>query len=102
MVAIVTLNFGICWLPTHIIAIISYVYENNQRLEALHYLLKIIANTLSYLTPVINPCVYAFYNENFRIPLIDLCKKITCRQDKQFMNRNSIKLKKKISREDIG
>lgn len=44
--------------------------------------LKLVANTLSYLTPVINPCVYAFFNENFRKSFIEILYQVTCRQPK--------------------
>jgi hypothetical protein len=68
MVSIITLNFTICWLPTQILLLLKqfdpkFPYTNNA--QNLIYLFKIIAHTLSYLTPVINPILYAFFNRNF-------------------------------------
>ncbi len=70
MVAIVTLNFGVCWFPTHIFVLLRHFQPTLlQNSYNTMYLFKIIANTLTYLTPVINPCLYGFFNENFRLPL---------------------------------
>lgn len=76
MVAVVTLNFGLCWFPTHLFIIIRGFVSSN---DSYMMIFKLSAHTLSYLTPVINPCLYAFYNENFRTCLFDLWYKITCR-----------------------
>jgi hypothetical protein len=75
MVAIVTLNFGICWFPTHLFALLRYLYPTwfNER-PASMYNFKTFANTLTYLTPVLNPFLYGFFNENFRTPLIKLLR----------------------------
>ena len=77
MVALVTLNFGVCWLPTHLISLLrefdsNFPYGENAQMYM--YLLKLSAHTLTYITPVINPCLYAFYNENFRLPLSEILK----------------------------
>jgi hypothetical protein len=79
MVAILTLNFGICWLPTHLLVIALRLF--NIREDLLNYMrmFKLIAHTFSYTTPVINPCVYAFYNENFRTSLFDIWNRVTCK-----------------------
>ncbi len=84
MVAVVTLNFGICWLPTHLFIILKRLIRVSPDSNAYVYLtiFKLIAHTLSYLTPVINPVLYAFYNENFLLPLIDIWSRITCRSAK--------------------
>lgn len=68
MVAVITLNFTLCWLPTQILLLLKqfdskFPYTNNAQHHV--YLFKIIAHTLSYLTPVINPILYAFFNRNF-------------------------------------
>lgn len=78
MVILVTLNFGVCWMPTHLMVILRSLVSNpNGPYLAV---LKLVANTLSYLTPVINPCVYAFFNENFRNSFIEIWYQITCRE----------------------
>jgi hypothetical protein len=81
MVVLVTVNFAVCWLPTHLFIIIkrSVAIEQNSDEYIYLSLFKIIAHTLSYLTPVINPCLYAFFNENFRSSFYDLWLKLTCR-----------------------
>ena len=81
MVILVTVNFAICWLPTHLFIIIKRSVSIEQNSDAYIYLslFKIIAHTLSYLTPVINPCLYAFFNENFRSSFHDLWLMMTCR-----------------------
>jgi hypothetical protein len=83
MVAVVTLNFGICWFPTHLFIILRALIESHDP-NVFSYLhaFKLVAHTLSYLTPVINPILYAFYNENFLLPLQDIWAKVTCRSTK--------------------
>jgi hypothetical protein len=81
MVAVVTANFAGCWAPTHLLIILRGVLPVNQNSELIVYLhfFKLLAHTLSYITPCINPILYAFYNENFRTPLIDIWNRATCR-----------------------
>ncbi|CAF1096430.1 unnamed protein product [Brachionus calyciflorus] len=87
MVAVVTLNFGICWLPTHLFIILKTTLgDSNPQLLPYLSLFKLFAHTLSYLTPVINPCLYAFYNENFRSCFYDLWFRMTCKSNKANMN----------------
>lgn len=81
MVAVVTLNFGICWLPTHLFIIFKPSLSEYPYLFPYLSLFKLIAHTLSYLTPVINPCLYAFYNENFRNSFYDLCYRLSCKKE---------------------
>lgn len=80
MVILVTLNFGVCWMPTHLMVILRSLVSNPY--SPYLAVLKLVANTLSYLTPVINPCVYAFFNENFRKSFIEILYQVTCRQPK--------------------
>lgn len=90
MVALVTLNFGICWLPTHLL-IIVYRSISIDTLYAYHpYFVsfKYFAHTLSYLTPVVNPCVYAFYNENFRTSLFDILRRVFYNRPPWLANKN--------------
>ena len=90
MVALVTLNFGICWLPTHLLII---VYRSTSE-DMLYYYhpyfvsFKYFAHTLSYLTPVVNPCVYAFYNENFRTSLFDILRRVFYNRPPWLANKN--------------
>ena len=83
MVAIVTLNFAICWLPAHLfILLIAYIDKNKitQTTYTALALFKSFAHTLSYVTPVLNPISYAFFNENFRQPLTQLFEKVNCKR----------------------
>lgn len=84
MVAVLTLAFGICWLPTHLFIILRRVVTFSEDSNMYIYLtvFKLIAHTLSYLTPVVNTILYAFYNENFRQPLADIWMRATCRTKK--------------------
>ncbi|RNA11054.1 kiSS-1 receptor [Brachionus plicatilis] len=95
MVAVVTLNFGICWLPTHLFIIFKPSLSEYPYLFPYLSLFKLVAHTLSYLTPVINPCLYAFYNENFRNSFYDLCFRVSCK--KQSVNRTKV-LNKSMSK----
>ena len=83
MVVIVTINFAVCWLPTHLFIIIKSAFFSEPDLPLNAYvaltIFKQFAHTLSYLTPVINPFLYAFYNENFRSSILLFFKDITCR-----------------------
>ena len=96
MVAVVTLNFGICWFPTHLFILLKR-FINLENPNAFVYLtmFKLLAHTLSYLTPVINPILYAFYNENFRHPLTDIRTKFTCRTNSKNVPVMLRKAKKK-------
>ena len=81
MVAIVTLNFAICWLPTHIFIIMRLLFFTNESDLPLNVftmlsLFKQFAHTLSYLTPVINPLLYGFFNESYKTSITAFLKKI--------------------------
>ncbi len=96
MVAIVTLNFGICWFPTHLFALLRHFHPDLIHASNSMYIFKIFANTLTYLTPCFNPCLYGFYNENFRTPLfqfISLQKKSTQNNNKLTKKSLSIQIK---------
>nr|QVK45768.1 G protein-coupled receptor [Proales similis] len=82
MVVLFTVNFAFCWFSTHLLIIIRACINIRVESELYVYLsfFKIIAHTLSYLTPVINPCLYAFFNENFRSSLRDLFRLVRCKQ----------------------
>lgn len=81
MVVLVSLNFAVGWLPTHLFIIIKQLKKIEPGTDEYAYLqlFKTVAHTLSYLTPVINPCLYAFFNENYRAPLKEIWLKLTCR-----------------------
>jgi hypothetical protein len=74
MVAIFTFNFAICWLPTHALMIFRQLkhVQHKDPLFFYLFLFKLFAHLFSYLTPLIDPCLYAFFNDNFRISLVDL------------------------------
>lgn len=91
MVALVTLNFGICWLPTHLNIIMRSLLQDPAQYYAYLALFKLTAHTLSYLTPVINPCFYAFYNENFRKSLKEIWGQVTCQPASQTNRANKSK-----------
>lgn len=78
LVSVVTLNFAICWLPANffIILIVFVDKLDNGFIKHHLYLFKLFAHTLSYLTPVLNPISYAFYNDKFRGPLKHLWNRI--------------------------
>ena len=87
MVALVTLNFTLCWLPTHLFIIIKLLFYTSEADLPLHVftalsLFKQFAHTLSYLTPVINPCLYAFFNDNFRASMKLFFKRFSCVKSK--------------------
>ena len=85
MIILVTLNFAIGWLPTHLFIIIRRIRTIDPNTNEYVYLqvFKIVAHTLSYLTPVVNVCLYAFFNENFQKPLKEIYLKAFCKYDKQ-------------------
>ena len=78
LVSVVTLNFAICWLPANffIILIVFVDKLDSEFIKHYLYLFKLFAHTLSYLTPVLNPISYAFYNDKFRGPLKHICRRI--------------------------
>ena len=84
MVAIITLCFAACWLLTHVLGLLRHFgprIDYGTHADDVIYLLKIIAHTLTFSTPVINPFLYGFYNENFHVPLLEIrknIKKIIC------------------------
>jgi hypothetical protein len=79
MVAVITLDFGVCWSLTHVLVLLRQFdpkFPYGVLGEDIIYFLKIIAHTLTYSTPVINPFLYGFYNENFRVPLADIYRSL--------------------------
>ena len=85
MIVLVTLNFAIGWFPTHLFIIIRRVRTIDPSTNEYVFLqvFKLVAHTLSYLTPVVNVCLYAFFNENFQKPLKEICLKLACNFEKQ-------------------
>jgi hypothetical protein len=69
LVTLVTLNFILCWLPAHLFLLFRMILDINT-ITSTMLLLKLLAHTLTYMTPVINPILYGFYNDNFRQPLL--------------------------------
>ena len=78
LVTVVTLNFAICWLPAHLFTVLMMFIDiqdlPNNIYAALSFF-KLFAHTLSYLTPILNPIAYGYYNESFRQPLKHLFKR---------------------------
>ncbi len=80
LVTVVTLNFAICWLPAHLFIIIIVFLDKRDLSNNVYTMLlifKVFAHTLSYLTPILNPIAYGFYNDSFRKPLRLLFKQRT-------------------------
>ncbi len=76
LVAVVTLNFALCWLPAHLFILLITLIDSGKITKTTYTALsifKLFAHTLSYLTPVINPILYGYFNENFRNSLSILC-----------------------------
>jgi hypothetical protein len=60
MVIFITLVFACCWLLTHVLILLRYFDPNfpyGDHTGDVIYLLKIIAHTLTFSTPVINPVI---------------------------------------------
>ncbi len=80
LVTVVTLNFAVCWLPAHLFIILIVFLDKrdlpNNVITVLS-IFKLFAHTLSYLTPILNPIAYGFYNDSFRKPLKLLFRKRT-------------------------
>lgn len=58
MVAFITIGFASSWLLTHVLVLLRYFdpkFPYGENGEDVIYLFKIIAHTLTYSTPVINP-----------------------------------------------
>ena len=83
MIILVTLNFAIGWFPTHLFIIIRRLRNVDPNTNEYVYLqvFKIVAHTLSYMTPVVNVCLYAFFNENFQKPLYEIYLRMCCRYE---------------------
>lgn len=65
MIAIVFVLFIICWLPIHVIVICLKFDSNFPRTDTT-YLIKFLANSLSYANSCVNPFVYAFVHNSFQ------------------------------------
>lgn len=65
MIAIVFVLFIICWLPIHVI-VICLKFDSNFPKTDTTYLIKVLANSLSYANSCVNPFVYAFVHNGFK------------------------------------
>ena len=62
MILCVVLVFAVCWLPLHIVYIVTELVTPSTRFQEF----KQIAQCLTYMCSVINPCIYSFMNHTFR------------------------------------
>ena len=68
-VAVVVTTFALCWLPLHLIQVVTTFYGPASEPVLTYniiYVLKIVAHTLSYANSAANPFIYAFMSNDFR------------------------------------
>lgn len=89
MIALVTIMFGVCWLPIHAFHLAlrffhdRFPYNNNTL-----YIFKTAAHTLTFMNSMLNPFFYTIMGNNFRKQVFDQKVKYSSRI-KNFYNRNN-------------
>jgi hypothetical protein len=63
-----TLTFIGLWFPIHFLSIWYRLDENFPKVPKTFYS-KLIAHTMTYANPTINPLIYAFSNDNFKLTM---------------------------------
>ena len=76
-VIILTLTFIINWLPVHLLGT-WYRLDRNFPQHIVFYIIKLIAHTMSYANSTINPIIYGFSNESFKMNITNLLNKLAC------------------------
>jgi hypothetical protein len=73
-VVFLTLTFIVLWFPVHFLAT-WYRLDKNFPQSPEIYLLKLAAHTMSYANSTVNPLIYGFSNESFRLSLSHFMRK---------------------------
>ena len=65
-VVLFTSVFIISWFPIHFLSI-WYRADNSFPKNSVTFTLKLVAHTMTYANSTINPIIYAFYNDSFKV-----------------------------------
>ena len=82
-----TLTFIVLWFPIHFLSIWYRLDENFPKVPKTFYS-KLIAHTMTYANPTINPLIYAFSNDNFKRTISYIAP--VCFKRKGLNNNNNI------------
>ena len=74
---VVTLAFAVCWLPIHILELLScgnkdFVSSLIQKYPRILYSIRAFTHALAYFNSCLNPYLYALLNRNFCMDLVDI------------------------------
>jgi hypothetical protein len=73
-VIFLTLTFICLWFPVHFLAT-WYRLDKNFPKNSHSYLFKLVAHTMTYANSSVNPLIYGFSNESFRLSLAHFMRK---------------------------
>jgi hypothetical protein len=73
-VIFLTLTFIVLWFPVHFLAT-WYRLDKNFPMNTQSYFFKLVAHTMTYANPSVNPLIYGFSNESFRLSLSHFMRK---------------------------
>nr|ANO39011.1 GCR032 [Schmidtea mediterranea] len=92
MVVIVVVIFALCWMPIQIVFIIQFLGSepDNAAFKAFH----VFASALAYSNSMMNPILYAFFSNNFRVAF----KSVLFCQKQSFSGRDFEKTNLNINR----
>ena len=66
LIAMACTTFSLLWLPIHVIHVWRVIFSDYFPFSDAMYIIKIVANTLSYLNSCLNPFIYVFVSSKFR------------------------------------
>ena len=95
-VIFITLTFIVLWFPVHFLAT-WYRLDANFPEDSHFYLFKQIAHTMSYANSSVNPLIYGFSNESFRLSIANLWRNFFSTRNK---NTNKNNTRKQFLKED--
>ncbi|CAF0775044.1 unnamed protein product [Brachionus calyciflorus] len=70
MIALVTILFGVTWLPIHCILLAMKFYDKFPYESDTLFVVKSIAHTLTYLNSMLNPFFYTIMSKSFKIKFV--------------------------------
>ncbi|XP_034314832.2 substance-P receptor isoform X1 [Magallana gigas] len=69
--------FCVCWLPCQVMLLYTELRGNRSKLDDWYYHFEFAAYTMAYSNSVLNPIIYAGFNENFKQGLSNIWRRLS-------------------------